>query len=84
MMLMVAALAAPLVGFTDDDSHTAHRINLDGLPMADWATAEHCRAVCGAAVKLYAHADNEPAQWRGLRTRGTPVHRCPTCNGRAS
>jgi hypothetical protein len=81
MMMVVAGLACPIIGFTDDDRFTAHRVNIEGLPFSLWETAEHATAVCGTQVKLWT-VDNEgemPGEWRYLRTRGTPVSRCSEC-----
>jgi len=84
MMLAAAMLAAPLVGVDPAAPSVAHRVNLDGLPVAKWETAASVRAVCGLEVKLIAlGADGKefPVAWKSLRTRGTSVARCPECRG---
>lgn len=83
MMLAAAMLEAPLVGVDPAAPATAHRVNLAGLPVREWATATSVRAVCNLEVKLVAlGADGEvPVAWRNLRTRGTTVTRCATCRG---
>ena len=73
LTIITAFLLCPLPGFTKDMT-TVHRVDLDGLPLKTWATATHCTAVCGELVKLL------PARWKDLRTRGTKVKRCTTCN----
>jgi hypothetical protein len=73
MILAAAAFNCPLVGIADNDPHTAHRVNLDGLPIKTWETATHATAQCGTPVKLI------ELRWQNLRTRGTPVHRCREC-----
>jgi hypothetical protein len=72
MKLVEALLFCPLVGLVGDGS-VAHRVNLDGLPVGDWATAGFATAVCGEHVQL------THLQWRDLRTRGTSVTRCKPC-----
>lgn len=81
MILAAAALACPLVGIAWDDPTTAHRVEMDGLPMKDWATADFATARCGARVKLR-ESRGEPCRWKDLRTRGTGVKRCTGCNPR--
>jgi hypothetical protein len=75
-MLIVAMANAPLVGMVPDDLLTAHRVEMDGLPAAEWETASESTAVCGAGVKLL------HLRWEDLRTRNTPVKRCRQCNPR--
>lgn len=85
MMLAAAMLAAPLIGLDPTDPTVAHRVDLAGLPVKEWATATSCRAVCGLEVKLLALGDDGelPAAWRDLRTRGSAIKRCATCRGGA-
>ena len=81
-MLVVAALVCPLVGVTADEPNTFHRVDVDGLPMADWETAKHATAGCAATVKLVSvtrDGHDEPVQWNWIRTRGTPYRRCRVC-----
>jgi hypothetical protein len=84
MMLFAAALSVPIAGRTDSESVVLHRVNMDGLPVVEWETAEYCTAVCGSPVKLMSRDGDAPVEWRHLRTRGTKFKRCPTCNGRVA
>lgn len=77
-MLIAAALAAPLLGTKPERPDLAHRVNADGLAPAYWEQADWARSVCGELVKLH-ERDGEPVGWSQLRTRGTPVVRCPDC-----
>lgn len=81
-MLVTAALMCPLLAFGDDAS-VAHRVNIDGLPMREWETADGVTARCGAKVKLYSVDGSRPVEWSALRTRGTTIRRCPTCRAKA-
>lgn len=73
MMLAVAMMLAPLLGVTDSASTELHRVDMDGIPVATWGEADWATAACGAQVKLL------EAEWRHVRTRGTPYRRCPNC-----
>ena len=77
-MLVTAALMCPLLGFGDDDT-VAHRIDMDGLPMREWGTADGVTAACGAHVKIFSIDGDTPIEWGALRTRGTRIRRCPEC-----
>lgn len=84
-MLWVAAMLAPLVGVDPDMPDVAHRVNLDGLPVATLETAKWATAVCGIEVKLVTFTPSSEAiiacvQWENLRTRGTPITRCKACH----
>ncbi len=72
MILLNALLACPLVGANPGDN-IAHKVNRDGIPVDEWATATHATAACGAAVKLL------ELRWADLRTRGTGITRCKPC-----
>lgn len=47
--LFNALVFAPWVGRVDTSDNLLHKISHDGIPVADWATAESCTAVCGAS-----------------------------------
>lgn len=81
MILVAAMLAAPLIGVDPAKPTTAHRVDLDGLPVANWAPASSARAVYGIEVRLVARdaLGEIPSAWRNLRTRGTAVTRCAEC-----
>lgn len=80
MSLLTATIHAPWCGIdpdrlvTEDDTVVIHRVSLDGLPVATWATADRARADCGANVRII------PTRWCDLRTRDTSARRCRACN----
>lgn len=78
MRLVVAALSCPIVGI---DGHTLHRVDMAGLPLANWDTAETATARCGLSVKLLPgdSTGSLPVRWVDIRTRGTGYKRCPDC-----
>ena len=64
---------APWCAATDDDPTTAHRVEMEGIPLLDIGPESRCEAVCGLAVKVVL------VRWKDLRTRGTDIRRCPAC-----
>ena len=86
--LFALMLACPLVGVQLDELAeslpvTAHRIEMDGIAARYNDQADYVDAVCGARVKVVGGVDDEghptALGWKDLRTRGTPIKRCPTC-----
>ncbi len=73
MIFALALFNVPLVGLDPAEPHIAHRVDMKGLPMDDWETAEHVTTRCGIPVKL------TEVRWGDFRTRGTPFKRCATC-----
>ena len=78
MILLVAAMSCPIVGL---DDRTLHRVDVDGLPLHGWATAEPATARCGLSVKLLPgdSTGSLPVRWVDIRTRCTGYKRCPDC-----
>lgn len=71
--MLDAFILVPIASLETADSKVLHRVELDGLPVKEWTTAEYATAVCGAQVKLLR------SRWKDIRTRGTEYSRCAGC-----